>query len=707
MGIGRQFALGAVFSFVNRGGPAMRSATGDVRDFKKGILDSAASAEVFGMSAAQAIAVGTALAATGALALRSLNELTKSALPLEKQIAQVTTLLEDEERALLSTASMMQFATTSAARYGVTSEEIAKGLFQAKSAGVEAAEVFGVVDAAIQGARAGGASLEVTLGGVAAALNGLGLEAEDGGSKVAGTRRVLDELFLANKFGVTTFEELAASLGRVAPIAGNLEVRNREVLASLAALTFGGQKTSEAATGIAAAMNAVLGPSVEAKRVARELGIEFSADALRAKGLANFLFEVVGAADGNSEALKRLFGSVEALKAVLALTSEQGGGKFLDVLDAMEASAGTVDKAFGDVAGTAAFQAERLTEAWKSFAESISTTVLPLRASFTGFLADMLEGITAWVNENPGFVRGLVAVASALASMLVVLGGVLAAAGAYVGAKAVIATFGTTVAAVAATIGVAMAKILAVIAAVVLAVTAMTYVWSTNLGGIRDRVTAWGAGLAAWWGGFWTSLTAAFEPALGALAFAWDEIRLSLDAFLASILPRIGLSTEGMRSFGEVAGWVAGTVLKVLAYAISGVAIGLSIAIKTIADLIGWLKELHDLVVGGVVGALTTAFDFYFGGRERPRPVAAANEAPPGFSPSSDVAAAATNAETARANQGGSTTVKVGGSVAQPIRLEIGGREIAETVAEIRLEELERTGEADTETRSRVAAGGF
>ena len=80
---------------------------------------------------------------------------------------------------------------------------------------------------------------------------------------------------LANQFlitqnkGKTTFGELASSIGGVAPTAKAAGVGVDQLLAGVASLTANGVGTSEAMTGIKAALSNVIKPSSEAEKMAK------------------------------------------------------------------------------------------------------------------------------------------------------------------------------------------------------------------------------------------------------------------------------------------------------------------------------------------------------------------------------------------------------------------------------------------------------
>lgn len=153
-----------------------------------------------------------------------------------------------------------------------------------------------------------------------------------------------DALFVGMQAGKTTIDELSANIGKALPFANQLGISFEEVVAATSALTTQGISTAESVTGLKAAMLGVLKPTQEARDLAADLGIEFNAAALEGKTFEQFLIELTEAVGDDEEAMTRLFGSSEALGAVLALT---GGGAqtFADIMDDMGNKIGATDTA--------------------------------------------------------------------------------------------------------------------------------------------------------------------------------------------------------------------------------------------------------------------------------------------------------------------------------------------------------------------------
>lgn len=216
--------------------------------------------------------------------------------------------------------------------------DLSESVYQAISAGVDAAHAVEFVKNMTIASKAGFTDTTTAVNGVTTVLNAYGKSAEE-------AMAITDQMLLAQNFGKTSFGEMAQSMGNVIPIAAQLNVSTQELFGSIAVLTKNGIQTSEAITGLKAAYSNILKPSSEAAKLAQSLGLEFNAAHLQSVGWAKFLGEVKQATGGNAEQMAQLFGSVEALNSVLVLTGK-GAEDFDNVMNQMADSAGMTREAY-------------------------------------------------------------------------------------------------------------------------------------------------------------------------------------------------------------------------------------------------------------------------------------------------------------------------------------------------------------------------
>ena len=266
----------------------------------------------------------------------------QSARGLDAALAEASTLLQGTTAEM---SLMRKEARAMAGEFGGNSTQQVEAFYQAISAGAgsveEAAKLLRVSN---QLAKGGVTDITTAVDVLTSATNAYT-------SMNLSAAAASDILFTGVKFGKTTVEELASTLGNVIPIASSVGIGFDEVVAATAALTTQGQSTSIAVTGIRGALSAVLKPTSEAATIAKELGIEFNTAGLKAKGFGGFIEDIIDKTDGSQAAIAKLFGSVEALNAVLAFTGGAGDA-YAATMDGMAASAGATQLAADKVAAS-------------------------------------------------------------------------------------------------------------------------------------------------------------------------------------------------------------------------------------------------------------------------------------------------------------------------------------------------------------------
>lgn len=224
-------------------------------------------------------------------------------------------------------------------------EQITNATYGAISAGVDYKDSLELISAAERLAIAGKADLGTTTAALVSTMNAFGASTDEAGAYA-------DTFFTAVKLGQTTIPELSSAIGRLAPIASAAGLGFDEMAAAIATITAEtGTSTPEAITGIRAAITAILKPTAEATKLAKSLGLELNAAALESKGFAGVLDDVAEATGGNTEVIAKLFGSVEALAPVLALTGN-ASEKFGENLGAFKENAGAAEIASRELLDT-------------------------------------------------------------------------------------------------------------------------------------------------------------------------------------------------------------------------------------------------------------------------------------------------------------------------------------------------------------------
>src|SRR5690554_2019026 len=317
---------GNAISSVGRGLDSLVDKTGNVTGFMADITDSI-------------VKLDLALAAAGvgitAFAVKLSDDFDTAFGEIATLIGQPADNLRDFQAQILS------YSEQSTASL----DQITSATYGAISAGVDYKDSLELIAAAETLAIAGKADLGDTTTALVSTMNAFGASADEAGAYA-------DTFFTTVQLGQTTIPELGAAIGRLAPLAAAAGLSFDEMAGAIATITAEtGTGTAEAITGIRAAITAILKPTTDASKLAKELGLEFNATALESKGFAGILEDVAEATGGNTEVIARLFGSVEALTPVLALTGN-ASEKFAENLGAFQNNAGAATTASQELANT-------------------------------------------------------------------------------------------------------------------------------------------------------------------------------------------------------------------------------------------------------------------------------------------------------------------------------------------------------------------
>lgn len=363
---------GGAISSVGRGLDSLVDKTGNVTGFLADITDSI-------------VKLDLALAAAGvgitAFAVKLSDDFDTAFGEIATLIGQPADNLRDFQ------AQILEYSERSSASL----DQITSATYGAISAGVDYKDSLELIAAAEQLAIAGKADLGDTTTALVSTLNAFGASADEAGAYA-------DTFFTTVQLGQTTIPELASAIGRLAPLAASAGLSFDEMAAAIATITAEtGTGTAEAITGIRAAITALLKPSSEARDVAADLGIEFNAAALESKGFAGVLQDVARATGGNTETIAKLFGSVEALSPVLALTGN-AAEKFGENLVAFENNAGSSATAAKELADT-------LGNLGQTLRNNLEGALIGLGSNLTDETRSVVKSITSIFNSLGNEIR--------------------------------------------------------------------------------------------------------------------------------------------------------------------------------------------------------------------------------------------------------------------------------------------------------------
>ena len=354
----------------------------DEKKAKKQLDNVESNAKKVGANIGQSISSGFKTAFAGLIGFQAIRSVFSAAVSGAREFSRATA----EVNSILGQNNKLTKETTEtfkefAKQFGTEAATQARAFYAIVSAGVQGTtKQLKVLQQANEAAVAGLVDIDTAAKALVSSVNSYansGLTAKEAS----------DSLFVAVREGQTTFGELASTIGRVAPLAAAAGVKFNELSGALAFVTKSGVSTDEAVTGIRALLTSIIKPSAEAAQFAKSLGIEFNTAALRSKGLAGFLNQLIVSTKGNEQQLAKLFPNVRALSTVINVAR----GDFEDfkrILDETNKSAGATTRAAAELKKSLDFQISQLDAEFKVLATTLGEFIVPI-------LLDVVKGFNA------------------------------------------------------------------------------------------------------------------------------------------------------------------------------------------------------------------------------------------------------------------------------------------------------------------------
>ncbi|MCP4604485.1 MAG: phage tail tape measure protein [Proteobacteria bacterium] len=260
----------------------------------------------------------------------------KFGMDLNKSMANVSTLLTGGEKQINSYKKSVQ---DMAIATGKSTDDLAGGLYDVVSALGESTENVNQLGVASRASVAGLSTTKEAIGLLTATAKGYGdVSAES-------LQKISDLSFMTVKLGVTTFPELAASMGKVVPLASAMNTSQSDLFGTMATLTGVTGTASEVTTQLASVYASFLKPTEAMTKLAKEQGFETATSMLKSKGLAETISILKDETKGEADEVAKFIRRKEGQIAVLALTGGQAD-TYTKKLKLMGDAAGATDDAF-------------------------------------------------------------------------------------------------------------------------------------------------------------------------------------------------------------------------------------------------------------------------------------------------------------------------------------------------------------------------
>lgn len=252
-----------------------------------------------------------------------------------------------------------------------SAEDLGASAYSIVSAGIsDTSDALRVLEASSRLAVAGLGETSEATDIMTSAINAFQLGTED-------AEGIANVFFKAVKNGKTTVSELAQGFGQVAPLANEVGVSFDELLAITSAMTTSGLKASVAYTQVRSALSNLLKPTAEMQEALDLLNITNIKSQIQNEGLQETLNKLKTVSDENNISMAKMFGSVEALNAVLALTGETGE-LVTTIFDDMQTSSNGLSDAVNEQNATTKNQFNLLKNKLSVVMIDLGTKILPM-----------------------------------------------------------------------------------------------------------------------------------------------------------------------------------------------------------------------------------------------------------------------------------------------------------------------------------------
>jgi len=304
------------------------SIEGDIRDLKRSLGQVESTTKSHTRSVKQGLATVKAswLAVAGATyaVVRAVQNVGREFAQFEHKMREVNTLIGMGKGNFDAYKKSVLAVTREVPQ---SARELSAALYDIVSAGVAVKDSAKILELSGKAAVAGVTDTKTAARAGIAVVNAYGMSMDELSS-------VYDTLFQTVRMGVTTFPELAGSIGQVLPIARSAGVSFEEVAAAIATMTKSGINTAEATTYLRNSIMKLRAPTGAAAEGAKKLGIEW-------KGLIPTLREI-NRRGINIDQMKMLIPDLRAAQGVLALSQN------IDTLNESMESIGELSGSFED-----------------------------------------------------------------------------------------------------------------------------------------------------------------------------------------------------------------------------------------------------------------------------------------------------------------------------------------------------------------------
>ena len=364
----------------NSGGSSRKAATG-MKAFSQGAGAAGVSAKALGV-AVKGILGPLSLVATAAGAVvggfKGFVEADKARAAVKTLGVDVKTLEGQLVGVVARTGGLASTNELLAASYDVASAGFGK-----------AADITKILEASLLGAVGGMTDIGTVSDAATSVMNAFGLTTDS-------VSKIVDGFVQTQNDGKIVVGQYASQIGRVAPIAAAAGVGIDELNAAISTVTAQGVPVESTFSGINQVIASIVKPTSEAAKAAKRLGLDFSSAAIKTKGFGGFLEDVIQKTGGSEVEITKLFGSVDALKALMPLINDDLV-TFNKNLDNQKNATGAAGDAADIMGQTVSSQISQIVNNITTLVRGLDQVLGPAISGLLGMINDVLSAATAAV----------------------------------------------------------------------------------------------------------------------------------------------------------------------------------------------------------------------------------------------------------------------------------------------------------------------
>lgn len=418
-----------------------------------------------GAKTADYLGAGAAAAVAGAAITAPLSNAVNDAAEFEYQMSKVKAVTQANDET-------MQKLTAQARELGRATEFNAKQAAEAQYylglAGWKQNAILAATPALLQLAIAGGTDLARTADIISDDMTAMGIAIDDDGKSV----KHFGDIFAATMSNSnTTIEMMGESMKYAGTIAGTLGYSMEDVALAIGLMANNGTKASEAGTALRAMMTRLAAPPKEAaaafEQIAKDTGVVISPiDQMtgKVKPLRDVFIQMRTALKQYDEVQRVAFGkSIAGMYGTAGFNAivKSSDADFAKLVNAIDNADGASEKMANTMQNNLRGSMIATQSAAYDLNVEIGKSMTPALRGASGALTSVINGVTAFANENPRLTSTIATFAGILGVGLVALGALGIAIG---GIITLAGAFGATV---GAPIVAAVLAVIAVIAAAI------------------------------------------------------------------------------------------------------------------------------------------------------------------------------------------------------------------------------------------------